>query len=138
MIFLGHSSNIPCTVCIFYKKKHGNDSLNAHSSDLHSGRLGFYRYDEQVYLIRKSNIAKNKENIIGLKPGSFEVFQFSPITNLSMRLREIFDCISCADNGNVVVSGFFDSYRSNAIAPDHLLSGLSSNILLVALSLIHI
>lgn len=44
-------------------------------------------------------------------------------------MEKNFSKIPLTEAGNLVVPGIFDAYRSNLVAPDHLLSGLSKNII---------
>ncbi len=126
---MGHRSNYPCTACIFYKKKQGQESQYGHTVMINSKRMAFSRYDQRSFIIRKSGVAEKHEKEIGSNPGSEKVFELYPISYLSKRLDQVQNNIPLIDQNVPVVSGFFDSYKNNAVAPDHLLAGLAKNIL---------
>ena len=126
---LGHLSDLPCTVCIIYKKKHGLDSKMGYSVDINSARLAFNRFDERAYLMRKDERFATKERLLGMKEGAEEIYDVFPLSYLSKKLNQVVDRIPLSSQGVPVLSGIFDSYRSNAVAPDHFLSGLAKNIL---------
>ena len=46
-----------------------------------------------------------------------------------MRLSQVSNNIPLTSDNLPVVFGFFDSYRNNSVAPDHLLSNVSKNVL---------
>ena len=53
----------------------------------------------------------------------------SPLLEFEEELRKVRSDIPLNQNGDPVVPGLFDPHRSNIIAPDHLLSGVSKDIL---------
>ncbi len=65
--------------------------------------------------------------------GGEGIYDIYPLSYFTKRLAETSNNIPLTHQDVPVVSGFFDSYRSNVVAPDHLLSGLAKNILNVCI-----
>ncbi|PXF42873.1 hypothetical protein BWQ96_07381 [Gracilariopsis chorda] len=79
--------------------------------------------------LRNSGIDDDHSNRLGMRSNESFSDSSAPLVAFQRELERKRDEISNSMGGLPVVSGLFDSYRSNVLAPDHLLTGLAKNVL---------
>lgn len=81
--------------------------------------------------IRKNIISNSRRKDLGLKEGKkFDLFNAGKpsLCKLSLKILQHNKHIQTDSLENLVVSGVFDAYRSNIVAPGHLLTGIRKRI----------
>lgn len=129
---MGHSANSPCTHCTFRVRKDRVGSSFGYTNAIHSRNNSFARCLKSHEELRKFKSTEASLKKVGMQSRSDNEIDGKPLLMLSKQLRDIRSSIPKTSNGLPVVSGIFDPYQSCAIAPDHLLSGVGKNTLLVA------
>ncbi|MEM1283340.1 MAG: hypothetical protein AAGG81_07285 [Chlamydiota bacterium] len=131
---MSHSANSPCTHCTF-RILDGPESdlfsLYAHSSHIHSANTSFSRGWEKTRALRLSNINELDANILGMNNGGFgEVDKAGlwPLLKLGEALLSVDDNETCSQESPIPYT-LFDAYSRNVIAPDHLITGLITNLI---------
>ena len=131
---MGHSASSFCTHCSIRKNINPTSSRYIFSTSIHSHRLGFMRCDERLDIIRQLDVPENVRKSVGITTSSAEESMKYPMVALSAKLVKRKMEIPNTSKGKKVVSGFFDSSLSTAVAPDHLLTGLIVTLLHTAFS----
>ena len=129
---VGHQCNAPCTVCTIRRDTTGNKSSLGYSVKQHAMNSSSLRHAERQMALHDAKVGDDVCLRMGISSDLDE--QQYPLVELHKALLNVRPGIPLTKAGRKVVSGLFDPYRSNAIAPDHLFNGLSKDILSVAFS----
>ena len=92
----------------------------------------FCRSIDRMQILREENTANQELNTLGFQT-TFDVID-NPLHGLSKALKAARYLVPLTNCGAPVVPGIFDPYRSSVVAPDHLLFGLSQDVLRATLS----
>ena len=133
---LGHRANAPCTACSLRKYKGGECSSLGYSSLLHASNSSVLRTGERHLALRESGIDDEDCNLLGMFGNERVDSKTCPLLVLQCELEKVRSYIRKADHGGPVVTGLFDPYRSNLVAPDHLLSGLAIDVMGLAFDIL--
>ena len=124
----GNSATTFCPLCSMRRRKNTPEPERNFSSEIHSGRMGYIRFDERRRAIRANYTDPAVHRSLGLrKPNAATVWEL-PAVKLSNRSRHSRD-ITDDDGGKFVLPCIFDHSRSIPALPDHVLSGLISNLM---------
>lgn len=129
---MSHAAHTPCTHCTFRvlegPQKH-TLSQYAHSSEIHSANTSFSRGLAKTRDLRTGSIGKDDSNLLGMNVGTFMDVHTPGLWPL-LRLSEVLSTTSVSEvtNGNPLRVELFDAYSRNVVAPDHLLTGLITNL----------
>ena len=85
-----------------------------------------------MQILREENTANQELNTLGFQT-TFDVID-NPLHGLSKALKAVRYLVPLTNCGAPVVPCIFDPYRSSFVAPDHLLFGLSQDVLRATLS----
>ena len=133
---LGHRANSPCTTCSVRKNRDSDRSSLGYTTILHGSNSSVLRTAERHWALRESGIDDNDCNLLGMYSTARVSNESCPLLKLHSELQKVRSDIQKANHGGPVVSGLFDPYRSNVIAPDHLLSGLAKDIMQTAFAVL--
>lgn len=128
---IGHVGSAPCTLCSFRRlpARLAQGSRFRYTTEVHANHFSFLRQAERHNSLIESNVNDNDANRLGLIQ-NYRVSDHScTLIYLQQALNKKLDSIPVTEEGNPVVSGLFDPYSSNIGAPDHLLTGLSKDVL---------
>lgn len=128
---LGHVGNAPCTLCSFRKKKNGDGTKHAYTSQVHNKRLAFARFSDRIDQLRMAGISNEEARLLGFKSGNIDVTRLYPMVALAQELAKVHNHVPKNTDGVPVVSAIFDTYSNNFVAPDHLLTGIAHDLLTV-------
>ena len=144
---LGQNAGAPCHLCTFrkYSEKGIGESDYKNTTKNHSPNSTFCRDYDRMESIRHDLVRKEDFQYVGLKNrsqtcssvdagSSIESPDYLPLHHLSPDLRNARERVPLTENGERVVPAIFDPCRSAVLAPDHLLAGLSQDVLNAALS----
>ena len=95
----------------------------------HSRRMGFMKCEQRFSILRNLQLHAAAKKFSGLKTITIGDALDLPLVSLSNQLNDKSTSIKKTCNGTPVLQAFFDSYQSTAVAPDHLLSRLSADVL---------
>ena len=87
----------------------------------------FARGFEKTIALQKSNISDGDSNLLGMNNGDASFIQCTglwPLLKLAVLINR-----SYVATDRPILSNLFDPYTRNIIAPDHLLTGLATNLL---------
>ena len=127
----GHVSRAPCTLCTF-RRLHASETDGARygfTTKVHSGNTSFLRHAERHSSLRESGIPDGDANTLGMVTNERANQRTCPLMLFSNELYKERKFIPLNSSGLPVVSGLFDPYRCNFVAPDHLLTGISQDAL---------
>ena len=126
---MGHTARAPCTFCTFRRLQYNDASGSrfGYTTKVHARNSTFLRHGERQRSLRSSEISDEDATRLGMIPNSRFMERNCPLVQVSLDARKRES--SLTEHGNPVVPCIFDAYRSNVIAPDHLLTGLSKDIL---------
>jgi hypothetical protein len=83
-------------------------------------------------ILREDSTAIQELNTLGLQP-TFDLFD-NPLHALSEALKEARYLVPLTNSGAPKIPALFDPYRSSVVAPDHLLFGLTQDVLRATLN----
>lgn len=86
------------------------------------------RFGDRNSALRASDVPAEHANLLGMKSYD-QSADLPPLRMLQDELRKVQSRIPLTSEGRRVLSGVFDAYRSNFIAPDHLLTGLTKTVI---------
>jgi hypothetical protein len=127
---LGHNSRAPCHLCCFVRQDrigHGNLPYYGHTAEIHSKSTAFSRSVPRMHNVRAENSNTHDLAALGFKK-AFNIADY-PLHALSSALSEARGQVPVTDQNEPVVPAVFDPYRSSLVAPDHLLFGLTQDVL---------
>ena len=127
----GHSSDSHCSFCSVAKRKGGTLPEIAFSTALHSRRLSLTRFDERMKTIRADNPSKTIRKHLGTSCGSEEEANQCFSVRLADALSKSNFETRKTQDGQPVLTNYYDSTLSAAACPDHLFKGLITNVLTV-------
>ena len=120
----GHSATCFCSYCRVSKSSANTGPTYSASTLTHCRRMSFMRFDERLDILTNMAISDDTRKLVGLKTTDSIESSKLPLVRFSNKLVASKHRIRKTDTGSPVVSGYFDSCLSTAVAPDHLLSGL--------------
>ena len=129
-----HSAHAPCTHCSFRVLEGPRSvasSRYAHSVSVHSGTTSFSRGFLKTKALRKSEIDKADCDLLGMNEGSYQSLETPglwPLIKLSERMSSAASRDATA-RGCPVPYSMFDAYSRTVVAPDHLITGLATNLI---------
>lgn len=129
---MSHAAKAPCTHCTFRHRSAPGDTDYAYSTNIDSSHSSFVRGMHRTVSVRQSTLSDDDAKWLGMRKGGISVIDEPgqwPLLKLTKTLQSRQSEIPFNMEGERVVSGFFDAYLSNAVAPDHLLTGLGSHLL---------
>ena len=126
---MGHTANAPCTICTFLKSKDDGQSGFSLTTKVNAHRTAPLRCRERNEALRDSEIDNHDTNRLGMKGSDKINDESAPLLALQRELERVRADIPSTREGKRVVSGRFEAYRCNVVAPDHLLAGLAKNII---------
>lgn len=126
----GHSATCFCPLCKIKKNASNIGPTYGYSEKNHCRRLGFMKCDEILSILTSSDISSTYRTSLGLRTVDSAEADDIPLVYFSNRLsQQTRSDLPVAANGDLIVTPFFDSSLSTAVAPDHLLSGLATVLL---------
>ena len=140
---LCHSAYAPCTHCSFRVLEGPRKDLEsrfAHSISIHSASSSFCRGNLRTEAMRRSRIGESDCNLLGMKDGDYSLVHTPglwPFIRLSDSLSNCSSSTHDVTPGNPIPFSSFDGYSRNVIAPDHLLTGISTNLIECVFSELH-
>ena len=128
---VGHVGRAPCTLCSFRRLmlSEASGSRYGYTTKVHANNSGFLRSAERHRFLRESEITDKDANILGMKGKIQTLRRKGPLMEIYERLTNERYLVPLNSHGYPVVSAQFDPYRCNFVAPDHLLTGLTKDIL---------
>ncbi|PXF41580.1 hypothetical protein BWQ96_08694 [Gracilariopsis chorda] len=126
---MGHNAAAPCTLCNFRRSTGGRSSMYGFSTIVNTQVSAGLRTFERHMALRNSVIDDDHANRLDMRSNESFADSSAPLVAFQRELDRKRDEIPNSIGGLPVVSGLFDSYRSNVIAPDHLLTGVTKNVL---------
>ena len=126
---LGHNADAPCTCCSIRRYKHTKSSTLGYSTTIHSCNSSAVRFGDRHWALRESGVDNDDCRFLGMCENAKVSNESCPLLVLQVEMEKHRPAIAIASDGVPVVPGLFDAYRSNFVAPDHLLTGVSKNIL---------
>ena len=127
----GTTALAPCNLCTFLK----GSAIGVSSSDyaytaaVHSGHGSFRRDYRRMNSVLSYSKAEDHLQRYGLKSGSDFLNNPPPLHRLHQELSKARHRVPLTENGQPVVPATFDPYLSVLVAPDHLLTGLSVDVI---------
>lgn len=125
---MGHSADELCTHYGFRKMKRVGNPKVLYTTDIHSRRLVFMRFDQRMTKIWKSSPHSEVLGMLEIKCNSQEEFFRLPGLRLGKTLEERSKEAGIDIDTHVVVP-LYDASLSAAAALDHLLTGIFNNVL---------
>ena len=130
---LGHNSCAPCTHCCFRRADLNGEeecSMYGYTSSINSAEPSFRRTKKRMRVMRNACDSNDDDlQYIGLKSLSEEQLGKLPLHLLSDKLEAARPHIPLTSELVPVVQNVFDPYQSCAIAPSHVLYGLTKNVM---------
>jgi len=130
---MGHTADSFCPLCTVRRRKGNGRSEVLYTSEIHSRRLGYMRFEERIRAIRAARPRRELRKRLGMRCESSEEAEKLSSVKLSESLR-LAGRPPRTELGEFVVEGTFDSSLSAAAVPDHLLTGLVKNVLTLSFS----
>lgn len=128
---IGHVGRSPCTLCSFRRLQESSvvGSKFGFTTKVHANNTAFLKHGERHESLRKSIVSDRDANRLGMVPTCRYSDRQCPLSYLQKEFQSKKSRSALTDDGKQVISGHFDAYRNNIIAADHLLTGLSKDIL---------
>ena len=124
----GHSATTFCPLCTMRRRKETRNPETNFSSDIHSTRMGYARFDARRRAIRASYKDTALHRSLGLSTHSPEAVSKLPGVMLSELARDARTELDDSP-GTYALDLMFDHAKSIPALPDHVLSGLISNLM---------
>ena len=130
-----HAAAAPCTVCSFRKfdgPSKDRVSAYAYTSDVHSATAAFSRGFLKTSAVRNAHIGDMDCNYMGMNPGNGDSIQSPglwPLLRLSAAISGSTSRSTLEQEKHPLQGYTFDAYCSSIVAPDHLITGLITNLL---------
>ena len=134
---MGHTANTRCTLCTFRKNTGVGESRFGNSTEVHAHRTASLRCMERHEALRNSEIDSQDTNWLGMKDSNKMCDESSPLLALQRELERVRVDVPLTRDGKRVVSGRFEAYRCNVVAPEHLLAGLAKNVIEIGFHVIN-
>ena len=136
---IGHTGRSPCTHCSFRRlhREEAQGSRFGYTTNIHAENSAFLRSAERHKSLRDAGIDSEDATKLGLSQSSIHDVEHWQMNHLSTALQRQRYRTQMSDKGKPVVTGKLDPYRSNFIAPDHLLTSLAKNVLNTVFQSLH-
>ena len=124
----GHNATAFCTFCMMRRRTRAEGNSLLHLKQAHSRRLGYMRFDTRTYAIRSSNPPVDLMQSLGFANDiGREVYpaEETPLVHYSRRVREL---DKASIRSTLVMSLEFDPCLNVAAAPDHLFTGMITEV----------
>ena len=125
----GHTGTSFCTFCSMQKREDICGRNLLYSSLMHSRRMGFMRFDARTTAVRSGDPPPDLSKALGLSKQDTTVAAEAPLVRYASRLRQIPASVRRATPHPLT----FDSCLNVAAAPDHLFTGIISDVLFVCI-----
>lgn len=128
----GHQANAPCTHCSFHVSKNFGQSRYSFTTSATSGSSTHRRTQIRMRTIRKVRLNNKQRKLMGVKlfqehhetkSGMSPLLKFADLYNDAVEKLRVGPKLK-------MINHLKDGYAANIIAPDHLITGLFSGILL--------
>ena len=126
---MGHSALSFCNYCFVRKQNVENGPSYCYTTMVNGRTIPFQRLDEKSDILRQLRLTNNEKALFGMTSTSDENASDIPTVYMSNKLLEKRAKIPNTNEGTPVVSHLFESSRSISVAPDHLITGLISNLI---------
>lgn len=125
---LGHTANALCTLCFMRRRKGQNLPETNFSSEVHSGRLGFARFNARRAAIRSARPDPKVLRALGMKYHEAQACDELIAVRYATESSKTTSGYRTSE-GRAVVPQLFDHALSVPVLPDHLLSSMVSYVL---------
>ncbi len=136
---IGHTGRSPCTHRSSRRlhREEAEGSRFGYTTNIHAENSAFLRSAERHKSLRDAGIDSEDATKLGLSQSSIHDVEHWQMNHLSTALQRQRYRTQMSDKGKPVVTGKLDPYRSNFIAPDHLLTSLAKNVLNTVFQSLH-
>lgn len=125
----GHSGTSFCTYCRVSRSTNNLGPVYAYSTLIHSRRISFMRCDERQDILFAMNLSEKSRQKLGIRESNQDSANSIPMIRFSEHMCSSANNLAKTIDGQRVISPYFDSFLSTAVAPDHLITGLISVLL---------
>ena len=122
----GHSADAMCSLCTVRKRKNRPTPANNFSNDIHSGRIGYTRFDARNRAIRSANAHSEVLRVLGMHTYAKDEVAKLPAVYLSNSLAAV---AAEMDGAQHPIPLIFDHALAVPAIPDHLLSIMISSVM---------
>lgn len=130
----GHNATVSCSICSFVRQKSNSRTSHVYTTKVHYQNNSRSRCMEKHEEILKIGISENDVQFMGLS--LLFSSESTPLLSLARALQICAAQIPLNTKGELVVGGLFHPYRSAVVAPDHLLKGIATDVLLFSFRLL--
>ena len=133
---MSHAASSPCTHCSFrVLEGPGKEfkSIYGYSTTIHSATTSFSRGRMKTLSLRRAGIDDADCTLLGMNTGNVEDIDVPgrwPLLRLSDQICSVLPSnVALSERGSPVLQPCFDAYTRNFVAPDHLITGLITNLM---------
>ena len=132
-----HTASAPCTLCSFRRYSGPETRASKYGYTLHVNENdpSACRFGDRQEALRLDRVDDETAKILGMTQPSSVPNRTCPLIALQRELNACKHWVRKDADGKAVVRPIFDAYRSNLIAPDHLLTGLAKKTLSLLIEL---
>ena len=126
---MGHNALSYCNFYFIRKNNPTNTPWYCSTSKTNGRSQSFQRLDEKMYIMRQLGLSTKEKAMLGMTSTSDDGSRNIPSVYLSNKLLDNRRSIPNSQYGVPLVNYLFESSSSVSVAPDHLISGLISNLI---------